>query len=95
MIHVSRKLDGDRLEPLRLEGFPDEAVLLVPLGDMLMECGFRIMERPCHTAPTEPPRAATLDEIAETVDVLAERVRVQKAIYSSSYQPSTLNSQPK
>lgn len=91
MITITRQLDGDRLEPLALEGFPDEAVLLVAMGDMLMECGFRIMERPCHTAPTDPPRAAELDEIAEVVAMLAERVAVRSSSFS---QQSTLNSQP-
>jgi len=76
MIHVTRQLDGERLAGLALEGFVDEAVLVVPLGDLLVECGFRVMEVPSHVAPTDAPRAATLDEMAEVAFLLVERCRV-------------------
>jgi hypothetical protein len=76
MIHITQALDGEQLRKWNLEGFPDEAVLVVPMGDELYEIGVRVMDRPCHTAPTDPARAATLDEIAAVIHLLADRVRV-------------------
>lgn len=76
MIHVTKQLDGERLEPLRLDGFPDEVVLVVPLGDIVVECAFRVMDRPGHTMREEPNRAATLDEIAEVAHVLAGKSEI-------------------
>jgi hypothetical protein len=70
MIHISRQLDGERLRRLELPGFPDETVLAVPVGDRLLECGFRVMEGVSHVAVGEPPRKASLDEVAEVAAVL-------------------------
>ena len=77
MIHITKQLDGSSLGKWKLDGFPDETVVVVPMGDVLVECAFKIMDRPSHTAPTDPPRAATLDEIAECVYLLGESVSVQ------------------
>ena len=75
MITITRQLDGERLNALVLEGFPDETVLVVPLGDVVMECAFRVMAMPSHTQPTDPPRAASLDEVAEAAWKLGEMVQ--------------------
>ena len=77
MMTKTYQLDGAKLLPWKYEGFIDEAVLVVPVGDMLVECGFRVMEVPSHVAPTDPPRAATMDEIAEVSAMLAEKCRVK------------------
>ena len=71
MITIRKVLDGELLKGVEAPGFMDETVLLVPVGDMLVECGFRMMEVPSHVAPTEPARRATLDEVAEVAHVLA------------------------
>jgi hypothetical protein len=76
MIHITKQLDGERLAVLALQGFVDEAVLVVPMGGVLVECGFRVMEMPSHVAPTDPPRAATLDEIAEVAALLARKAEI-------------------
>jgi len=73
MMTKTYQLDGAKLLPWKYEGFIDEAVLVVPVGDMLVECGFRVMEVPSHVAPTDPPRAATMDEIAEVAEMIARR----------------------
>ncbi len=62
---LSLQLDGAPLGRWQMEGFPDETVLVVPCGDLLYELGMRVMERPSHTQTTDPPRPATLDEVAE------------------------------
>ena len=82
MIHITKQLDGAALEKWRLEGFPDETVLVVPMGGELFEIGVRVMEMPSHVAPTDPARAATLDEIAEVVHLLGEVVSVQCSVFS-------------
>lgn len=82
MIHITKQLDGAALEKWKLDGFHDETVLVVPVGDELFEIGVRVMERPSHTAPTDPPRAATLDEVAEVVHLLGEVVRGQCSVFS-------------
>jgi hypothetical protein len=78
MIHRTIQLDGERLRELLREGFADEAVVVVPMGDVMVECGFRVMDMPNHTAPTDAPRAATLDEIAEVAVMLAKRAEVRE-----------------
>ncbi len=77
MIHRTIQLDGERLRKWLRDGFADEAVVVVPVGDHVVECGFRVMEVRSHTAPTDAPRAATLDEIAEVSAMMAERCRVR------------------
>ena len=70
---MTQQLDGGALDEWAYEGFPDEAVLVVPFGGMLYEVGVRAMEEPDWTRPTEPPRAATLDEIAAVAWLMAQK----------------------
>lgn len=74
MRHITKQLDGERLREWLREGFVDTTVLVVPMGCEVMECAFRVMDVPSHTEPPVDPRAATLDEVACMVWLMAERV---------------------
>jgi hypothetical protein len=76
MIHITRQLDGERLRRWQYEGFVDETVLVVPMGGELFEVAVRVIDRPCHTQPTDAPRAATLDEVAEVAALLARKAEI-------------------
>ena len=70
MIHITKQLDGQRLLRWQKGGYA-AAVLEVPMDGHVMECAFRMVDLPSHTAPVNPPRAATLDEVAECVHAMS------------------------
>lgn len=64
--HIVRiPLDLAGLEQFERPGFEDVAVLGIPLGGEHYEVTFRRMPSHSHTAPTEPSRPATRQEIAD------------------------------
>jgi hypothetical protein len=78
MSELRLRLNGEVLRKWQLDGFPDETVLVVPLGDELFELGVRVMESPSHTAPAEPARPPSLAEVAECIAYIAGRCIAEK-----------------